>query len=275
MFPNMTRRVLPTLATTGLLLASTLPAFGASIVNGGFELQSDGSTSSVVGQVDVKTTLQGWTVGGILNSTQPHPFVFVVDKNADSSGFGSENSATTTIKVWGPGNGVANGFTGSPDGGNFLGVDGDYASDPVYQTVTGLTAGDSYTVSFNWAGSQFTDQTGATTQWWQVSFGSGASQDTAHTAVDSKGFTGWMSAALTFTADSASDVLTFQAKALPYTAGAPAGLPPFTLLDGVTLTDNTTTTPPPSSTPEPGTIVMALTGLAGVIGYARSRANRR
>jgi hypothetical protein len=251
-----------------LTMAVGFPGIAAAnlVTNGGFELDA-GANPSQVGQVNVFTTLQGWTVGAPQNSGQPHAFVFVLDQNADSIGFPSENSPPN-IKVWGPGNGVNNGFTGSPDGGHFLGGDADYARGTVSQSVSGLTVGTQYTLAFDWAGSQFTDQTGQTTQWWNVNFG-GNSVDTAHVTVPSQGFTGWMHATMNFTATNASEVLSFLASASPFANGGPAGLPPFVLLDGVSLNPTNAT---PTPTPEPSSLL--LLGI-GAVGLCVARLRRR
>jgi hypothetical protein len=49
---------------------------------------------------------------------------------------------------------------------------------------------------------------------------------------------------------------------LSFFANGSPQLPPFALLDGVTLNANT-------GTPEPQTFTLMATGLAGVIGFAR------
>ena len=80
-------------------------------------------------------------------------------------------------------------------------------------------------------------------------------RDPRHSAVDivSRGFTGWMTGSMTFTATSASELLEF------VSLGAPSGQPPVALLDGVSLTGLT------GAAPEPGT--WAMMGL----GFRRSR----
>lgn len=172
------------------------------VQNGSFE------TNGGVGQLTTKTTASPWTVGATTDGA-PVPFVFIVDGNADSTGFPSSFSPPN-ILIWGPntpvgtsdpahsypGPGshpvgpVANGFNGTPDGTYFLGVDGAYANAPVSQTISGLTVGDQYTLSFIYAGAQFTDALGSSTEGWQVTFGS----ETVSTPIlnnASQGFTGW------------------------------------------------------------------------------------
>jgi hypothetical protein len=160
--------------------------------------------------------------------------------------------------LWG-----SNGFTGSPNGGYFIGADAAYADAPIFQTISGLTIGDEYTLNFSFAGAQSTAALGPNTEGWQVSFGN----DTVTTPIldnVSEGFTGWQSYSNTFTATSASETLSFLA------LGGPAGREPFVLLDGVSLTD--TTTLPPDA-PEPSTMALLISGVLGAIVFSRLRKN--
>ena len=144
------------------------------------------------------------------------------------------------VQLWGPNNGSANGLpASSPDGGNYVGADGDFGQGAIQQTINGLTVGDSYDVSFYWAGAQQAGFTGASTEQWQVSLGS-QTLDTAVVNVASQGFTGWTQTTLNFTADSPSDVLSFLA------VGTPNGVPTFAVLDGVSV--NAATVPDTTST---------------------------
>jgi hypothetical protein len=65
---------------------------------------------------------------------------------------------------------------GSPTGGsgNFVALDGDQTSGiqgSISQTISGLTIGASYTVTFDWATGQLQSRSGATTDNVNVSFG--------------------------------------------------------------------------------------------------------
>jgi len=82
--------------------------------------------------------------------------------------------------------------------------------------------------------------------------GSGAS--TATFNLPSEGFSGWQFQTFDLTANSSTDVLSF----LAY---GNIQVPPFALLDGVSLTP----------TPEPGTLPLLFTGLMGGLGVLRSR----
>ena len=127
----------------------------------------------------------------------------------------------------------------SPDGGNFVAFDGDPtpgARQTMSQTISGFTPGQTYHLTFDWAATQFEfvngpagDWSGATTNEMEVSLG-GETHDTSTADVASRGFSGWMTGSMTFTATSASELLEF------VSLGAPSGQPPVALLDGVSLT---------------------------------------
>lgn len=207
------------------------------------------------------TSLTGWTV------TDGTYGFLMGSGTADTTGAYSPQYSNT-FNLWGPGTGggsVNNGLTASsPDGGNYLALDGgqNYRGGGISQTITGLTAGTNYDVTFYWAGAQQQGQNfnGATTEQVQVTLGSQV-QSTAVVNNASHGFTGWQEERYTFTADSTSDVLNFLA------IGTPNGVPPFVLLDGVSFGVH--------PVPEPGTLGLSALGLLGlVVVRARRRATK-
>lgn len=209
------------------------------VTNGGFELSTNGP-----GEFDHSTQLQGWTSNG---------YNFLYDgATADSAG---ANGTYGNLKLWGPANGSANGLGPSPDGGNFVAADGAFQIGAIEQEITGLTAGQKYNLSFYWAGAQQYTFDGLNTEQWIVSLGS----ETHSTAVyqnSNHGFSGWRSETFTFTAQGATQVLSFLAH------GTPDGVPPFSLLDGVSLT---------AAVPEPGTWSMMILGFGAAGGLLRRR----
>ena len=220
-----------------LLALSPLTSFAQGpnlITNGDFELwgltgSSKFSNSDPVGGGQ----LTGWT-------TESLAFVMVPgDPIADS---GSQ-----TFSLHGP-------PPLSPVGGNYVASDGDRnLGAPITQTVSGLFPGTEYEVSFDWAAAQQTGFTGETTHAWEVYLTDSSNVqiknfNTGFITNPSEAFQPWRPASFTFTATQSSHLLTF------FADGGPAGLPPFALLDNVSLV----------AVPESSTLVALFTcvGLA-------------
>ena len=144
----------------------------------------------------------------------------------------------------------------SPDGGNFVALDGDSDYDGmISQTVSGLTVGQQYRLNFSWGSTQLINRSGATTERLRVNFGND-SVLTSIAANPSGGFTGWFTTGFTFTATNASQVLSF------LSVGTPNGLPPIAVLDGVSL----------NAVPEPATWGLMIIGFVMVGAASRRRA---
>jgi hypothetical protein len=239
-------------AFTALAFAAlTSLAHASSIVvtNGGFETLLQPGVSAEFGGLFSAQQVIGWTTSG-------YNYVFTPG-SADSSGavgqYGEE-------QLWGPGDGSDNGLpAASPDGGNYLALDGAFSVGAVSQTVTGLTPGAAVNVTFYFAGAQQQGYTGLNTEQLEVSLGD-ANQFTPVVDNVSEGFTGWEQYTFTYTPTSSSEVLSFLA------IGTPSGQPPMSLLDGVTVTPQSM-----PSVPEPSSIALLMTGFAGVGGMVRMR----
>ncbi|MQA18541.1 PEP-CTERM sorting domain-containing protein [Rugamonas rivuli] len=226
------------LAVTAAAALSTGAASASTelIVNGGFE-------TGDYGQIDWNGhQLSGWSSGG-------YNFLF----NGSNVDNGGVSGSYGNLELWGPNNGASNGLQASPVGGNFVAADGAFEIAPLQQTVHGLVAGQQYNLTFYWAGAQQSGFDGATTEQWQVSLGN-QTQSTAIKNNVNHGFTGWQKETFTFTASGATEVLSFLA------VGTPAGVPPFSLLDGVSMV----------AVPEPQTWGMLGLGL-GLVGFAARR----
>jgi hypothetical protein len=234
------------LAATALCAAALMPAPAAAqnlVQNGSFEQ----TTATLSGQKITGTTLTDWTNNDYNNSQTPgYNFLYF------------PGQTNVGLQLWGP-------IPNSPDGGNFVGMDGAYQQGVLSQTITGLTAGTFYYLSFDFAGAQQYGFTSATTEQFAVDFTAGSTapaptytcnttgvQCTTVLHDKPEGFTGWNQAGFTFLATSSTETLSFLA------IGTPAGQPPFSLLDGVEL-----------QVPEPSSLVV-LAGL-GVMLAARVR----
>jgi len=202
-------------------------------VNGSFE-QTFGSPSG--GQLGYNIFVSSWTPSGVDYLFTPGSLTTGVP------------AAAGTVTLSGPGTGVPNGLSTSPDGGNLIGAE---SGGSLSQTINGLSIGSQYTVSFEYAGAQKSGNFGPTSQQWDVSFG-GQTQDSSLLANASQGFTGWNLTSLTFTADASSEVLSFYATAFPDTLGS------VTLLDGISVINVT-------AVPEPSMLALAGMGAAGLL----------
>ena len=183
------------------------------------------------------------------------------------------------FSVYDPGNIAGTTPTGgaipntSPGGGNFIAADGASGySLAIYQTLTSLTPGQAYSVSFWYAAAQQSGFTGSTTEGWQVSLENAAQltqvaangtsiQDTPTQpggGLAQGSFQAWAQDTVTFTATSTSQVLTF------LSMGTPSGQPPMDFLSDVVLT----------ATPEPGSMGMIGLGLLSFAAVLRARRNK-
>jgi PEP-CTERM motif len=221
-------------ATAMTLLMIAIPARATSVLNGSF---SNVGTATSSFSISLDTTLPNWvatpTGNQILDCLI---FAGATTNLCGTTAFGGG------LTFWQ--------FPGaSPDGGNYVAVDGASAfSTALTQNLTGLVTGQKYNVTFYQAATQQSGFTGLNTEQWQVSLGGGPSQLSTLMNNASMGDVGWMQQSLTFTATAATQALTFVAK------GTPSGQPPFVLLDGVSI----------QAVPEPGTLAMIGVGLLGV-----------
>ena len=241
--------LLPALA----LIASASAAHASTnlVQNGTFTQLKEANTSSQFGSAYSAQQVTGWTTGG-------YNFVFTpgtADTTGAASQFGSQ------LELWGTGNGGVNALAANPAGGNFIGADGAYEVSAISQTISGLKVGDQYTLSFYWATAQQYTYNGPTTDYWTASLGS-QSFSTQVVNDANHGSTPWLLQTFTYTATSASEVLSFLA------TGTPSGFPPFALLAGVSLVDTT-------GVPEPATWTIVLMGLVGLGAGVRQRRQAR
>jgi hypothetical protein len=235
-------------ATAVAIIAAAAPATAATnlVKNGGFEATtSTTSANPVAGNFQIGTvgTVNDWT------STAGYNLVFNA-ATATTDNAAGNYEYTGLEKLWGA--------TASRQGGKFVALDGDVNDrGAIVQTITGLTAGQQYVLSFDWGAGQLQSREGDTTE--QLRYGLDGDLFTTEVLSNkSRGFTGWNTVTRTFTATGASQVLSF------LSIGTPSGLPPIALLDNVSLT---------AAVPEPATWAMMLVGF-GMIG-ASARYRRR
>ncbi|HEY2356694.1 MAG TPA: PEPxxWA-CTERM sorting domain-containing protein [Phenylobacterium sp.] len=246
----MRTRLLSSVALAGAIaLAVGTTAHAQLVTNGDFtsgpavNTQFGGPVAPFTGQ-----PVTGWTGVGL-------QFYY---QNATAATVSALNQYGDPFARFNPGT-----FVASPTGGGFVALDGDpLAQGSIHQTISGLTVGAAYTLTFDWAASQLVTAHGATTDFLAVSFGAD-SFNTATDNVASQGFVGWNSVSHTFIASSTSEVLNF------LSVGSPAGLPPIALLDNVVLAPPVTTRG--GGVPEPATWAMMLIGFGGIGALIRRR----
>jgi hypothetical protein len=236
-------------AVLSAVLTASLQATSI-VTNGNFEQLKVSGVSSQFGTYYASQQVTGWSTAG-------YNFVFTPG-TADTTGAAGQYGK---LYLWGPKNGSNNGLTTSPAAGNFLAFDGGTHVGAVSQTISGLKIGKYVDVSFYYAAAQQYGFNAATTEQFKVSLG-GQTDLTPVLSIVNHGFSGWHYETLSFKATSSSEVLSFLA------SGTPTGVPPFALLDGVSM----------SITPEPATWALVLLGgafsLAG-LAYARRKSLRR
>ena len=201
----------------------------------------------------------------------------------DAPGTATSN-ANGTIPVYGP-------FSDPPTGGNFVQADGN----PTYEsgfnyTVSGLTVGQTYTLSFYQAGGQQQGfASGLTTkEQWIIALGTaGLNVSTTGGPIDpiygqtgtysdsdpnadvvasqvmstpSGGVTPWQFVSVTLTADATTDLLSFLAWG---DNGSTVNLPPMVFLSGVDTPDVLNTVP------EPGSVALVGLAMLGLVAASR------
>jgi len=244
-----------TIIKTALFASLSTLAFSAmadvlQVSNPNFTQYSGSAPKNYFGNVGLNSWSEG-NGGGL---------VFV-----DAPGTASDGSY---LSVYGP-------FPNSPAGGNFIEADGNpmYGS-VIYEVISGLTVGKTYSLGFYQAGGQQTGFGGpgvTTTQQWVVSLGTeyltdtvGANSGTysnadptASTALTplmttpAQSYTPWQYVNVNLTADATTDVLSFLAWG---DGGSTANEPPIVFLSGINAGD-------PVPTPEPGTWAIFGAGL--------------
>jgi hypothetical protein len=247
-------------------------AFGAAahatefVTNGGFEsVSGSGITSTTSFEYDPSQpstdhgVVTGWSTAANTASQSGYNILYRT-VNATSVEPLSRFSEAGQY-LWAlPSNTNVAATAGANIGNNFMGLDGaDGVRGALQQTINGLVAGQTYTLTFDWATDQLRDRDGATTEQLQVSLGNcGASCTFTTSLVNdlSHGATPWTQVTTTFTATTTgSEVLSF------LSIGTPSGLPPMALLDNVSLT---------GGVPEPATWGLMLVGV-GCIGATLRR----
>jgi hypothetical protein len=243
-------------------LACTGARADSLLTNGNFtETSGIGSYTSPYGQIGYDLNLTDWAVTTGSDGKVGYNFVFTPGSADNLNDKDPGDQGINNVHIAGPQDGFNNGFSATdiPGGGNIVGLDGGETTrdTAITQTVTGLTVGTTYALSFWWADAQSYTKVGATKDSITASFGDLAPQNTGYVTNVSDGFSGWIYQTDYFTADSTTAVISLE------NYGLPTGVPPFALLADVSLT-----------VPEPASAGLFLAGLAGLVAFARLRRGR-
>ncbi len=136
-------------------------------------------------------------------------------------------------------------------------MDADFHPQAIYQNISGLVVGTTYSLSVNWAAAQWSLNSGATTEKLTLTLGD-QTFNTSTYNLASEGFSGWMTTSWSFVWDGSSNIFSMLA------SGGPSGMPPIVLVDSVVLT-----------TPEPSTWSLLLTGAVGLGAFSLIASSRR
>lgn len=248
------------LATALLALPAVRGAVVNLVTNGGFGVTSNGADKMAY----LQTTPTGWSLAAIdQNNVQwgiAGSYSFVM----------TSPTATANAPLGGAFSMVAGDV--SPDGGNLFAATSQVGSSgrqQLSQTISGLTVGNVYTLSFYEGLGQRSGYTGTASGFWDVTFGS---QTYTSPTVNnlSGGFSGWTQRSTTFTAASASQSLMF------VFTGSPSGSFPVGVLDGVSLVAGAPSSGPSASVPDigPASFASALALVVGALCILERRARK-
>jgi hypothetical protein len=257
------QRVLLGLSSMTLLIG--LPAQASSlVVNGNFTAGAPGGVTGAGYQATTGSP-GGWSVEVPGGTSTTNVLDCVVTGGANVVGATANVCGHAENQNWGFNYAVSSVPTNSnfPTGGNFFAMDGGTGyQGPLYQTISGLTVGQNYTLTFDAATDQQYNFSPIISAYWGVAFynsslgapsttltgGTTTYHDTA-AITETTTAQAWTLETFNFTATSASETLAFL-------AGSSVGAsdPPFALLSDVSLT----------ATPEPGTFVLLGLGLLSI-----------
>ena len=222
-----------------LIAVATGPAqAGANLITDGtFDQGIPFTANSQFGSAGY-ANLPGWSVTAANGST-PFDLWFIASTSTTVGAQSQYGSTNQFLRA------DAGADSASAD---FVGLDGAAggAQGTLWQSLSNLTVGTDYKLSFDWAAGQLATGSGGFKEAIAFNLGTavltstaGAPTTSTFTAASTGGFSGWSTQTYTFRATSANEILSF----LSY---GTAGEPPFALIDGISV----------YAVPEPGSLAL-------------------
>jgi hypothetical protein len=246
----------PAILVAIVFVVCQIPAHAGTsfITNGNF---ADGLTNGTAINIygSSVNSLTGWTESSTpSNGSAALAFLYTYGSQADSI---TDHYGTNDFTMGDP-SAIPNTWTGACatvtiDCGNYVVIDGGTSNNmALQQTLTGLTTGATYQLTFYMAAGEQNKNTVSTTGNWQVTLGNSTltSATSTNPGGTSGGFSGWSLVTMNFSF-SGSQVLTFLAQ------GTPSGDPPMVFLADVNLTQ--------VATPEPAGMALIGIGMLGLV----------
>jgi len=249
------------------------------IQNGNFALNDLANTGTGVSdtfRLVTSVTITDWTYNVPGGPTANNGGLMTVLVAANLNSDHNMDDTCCALGLWGSSNGGVSTITTPPSGDTFVLAQDSAPENTAYlsQTVTGLTAGQTYALTFEYAGAQLYGNggdtwNGATNEGVEVNLGGtydtsapGGTQSQAYTggqtdvvhydnyadSIPSHGFSGWQAVQMLFTATSSSEVLNLE------TISTSSSEPPFALVDNLQM----------FAVPEPATWTMMILGIGGL-----------
>jgi len=175
-----------------------------------------------------------------------------------------------TVELWSVGGANAGHANAAPVAGPILAMDSDFDPGALTTTLTGLSKGALETVSFYFSTSQQNTFSGESFDSVEVSAGGSGIGNTGVVVDQSESSTAWTEETFSFVASGSSESLSFLASGgecgnQSCTKAGDSNVPAFALLDDINVSQT------PSPTPEPSSLMLMGTGLAGLASFVRSR----
>jgi hypothetical protein len=251
--------------------------FTGATVNGGTSPgYTNGAVTTSAYLGDTNVSLPGWSFSinaqNPSNGQQGYNFLVkygtqghsnLADQNKCAAPYSTNGSSCYGVGALTGSVPILDPVTGGTSGW-FIAADAFFNHGAINTSVSGLTLGDIYTVSFYQATGQQTSQNSNFTDYFDVSFGGTTQQSATMSYTAGSNVTPWTLQSLDFTATSVTQTLSFLAQ-------SPNDVPPFALLSNVSVAPKSLNT----KIPEPETYIGTLIGFGFLGAFVTSRLTKK